>query len=269
MESQKLQHFFQQEWQRYCALTPQAQEIKDLLQKKGEEVQNDHIAFRTFAHPLVGLEVLTQEMKSLGYEPRGEYHFKVKKLYAKHFECLAHPHYPKIFISELLCDQLDPETQETISQFLNASKEEISAAPSKVQLGRPWKISHTQYLKLAAESEYAAWLYAFGIVPNHFTVNVNKLNHFGNLQQLNAFLEKEGFKMNTAGGAIKGSPADYLEQSSTMAAYVDWDFSEGTYQVPSCYYEFAKRYPLDSGALYQGFVAKSADKIFESTDRHL
>ncbi|REJ62002.1 MAG: DUF1338 domain-containing protein, partial [Proteobacteria bacterium] len=25
-------------------------------------------------------------------------------------------------------------------------------------------------------------------------------------------------------------------------------------------------YPLDSGELYQGFVAKSADKIFESTN---
>ncbi len=31
--------------------------------------------------------------------------------------------------------------------------------------------------------------------------------------------------------------------------------------------EFAHRYPLPNGNLFQGFVAKSADKIFESTNR--
>ena len=34
----------------------------------------------------------------------------------------------------------------------------------------------------------------------------------------------------------------------------------------SRYYELAKRYPLPSGELFQGFVPASADKIFESTD---
>ncbi len=31
--------------------------------------------------------------------------------------------------------------------------------------------------------------------------------------------------------------------------------------------EFARRYPAADGRLYSGFVAKSADKIFESTDK--
>jgi len=37
--------------------------------------------------------------------------------------------------------------------------------------------------------------------------------------------------------------------------------------VPSCYYEFAKRYADKSGEIYQGFVTTSADKIFESTNK--
>ena len=43
-------------------------------------------------------------------------------------------------------------------------------------------------------------------------------------------------------------------------------FDEGTLQIPSCYYEFALRYPMTNGELYMGFIASSADKIFESTD---
>ena len=37
--------------------------------------------------------------------------------------------------------------------------------------------------------------------------------------------------------------------------------------VPSCYYEFAKRYSDSTGQIYQGFVTASADKIFESTNK--
>jgi len=38
------------------------------------------------------------------------------------------------------------------------------------------------------------------------------------------------------------------------------------HEIPSCYYEFARRYEDKNGELYGGFIAKSADKIFESTD---
>jgi hypothetical protein len=57
-----------------------------------------------------------------------------------------------------------------------------------------------------------------------------------------------------------------LEQSSTMADKAVVKFSDGEVSIPSCFYEFAKRYPLDCGTLYSGFVAASADKIFESTN---
>jgi hypothetical protein len=51
-----------------------------------------------------------------------------------------------------------------------------------------------------------------------------------------------------------------------MADIVKVKFEEGIFEVPSCYYEFAQRFPDSTGKLYSGFIAKSADKIFESTN---
>ena len=59
-----------------------------------------------------------------------------------------------------------------------------------------------------------------------------------------------------------------LEQSSTMADMAEVEFTNSKVKIPSCFYEFAKRYPLESGELYTGFVAASADKIFESTNNN-
>ena len=72
--------------------------------------------------------------------------------------------------------------------------------------------------------------------------------------------------MNEAGGEIKGSPDSYLEQSSTMANEVEVEFSDGTYTIPYCFYEFARRYEMPDGSLFHGFVANQANKLFESTD---
>jgi hypothetical protein len=60
-----------------------------------------------------------------------------------------------------------------------------------------------------------------------------------------------------------------LRQSSTLADIVNIKFIEGNYDIPCCYYEFAQRYPNPDGRLFSGFVAKSADKIFESTNNYL
>jgi hypothetical protein len=51
-----------------------------------------------------------------------------------------------------------------------------------------------------------------------------------------------------------------------MADIVKVKFLDGEFEVPACYYEFAQRFPDPSGQLYSGFIAKSADKIFESTN---
>jgi len=51
-----------------------------------------------------------------------------------------------------------------------------------------------------------------------------------------------------------------------MAERFKVNFQEGKYIIPSCFYEFARRYPMANGEIYTGFIAASADKIFESTN---
>ncbi|MEX2364970.1 MAG: DUF1338 family protein, partial [Pseudohongiellaceae bacterium] len=116
-------------------------------------------------------------------------------------------------------------------------------------------------------SEYAAWLSVIGLRCNHFTINVNALNGINDIEQMNQMIEELGFNINEAGGRVKGSPAVLLEQGSTKASVQPFTFADGKqHDVTTCYYEFAKRYYDEEGTLYQGFVAASADKIFESTD---
>ena len=89
---------------------------------------------------------------------------------------------------------------------------------------------------------------------------------FNSIEKVNSFLKNKGFLINDSDGEIKGTPQELLEQSSIRSGLIKVNFNEGIFELPSCYYEFAKRYPDSSGKLYSGFIAKSADKIFESTD---
>ena len=87
------------------------------------------------------------------------------------------------------------------------------------------------------------------------------------LEEVNQLLKVNGFLLNDSGGEIKGTPSELLEQSSTRSEMIQVNFSDGIQEIPGCYYEFARRYPDADGHLYSGFIAKSADKIFESTDK--
>ncbi|GGY39838.1 DUF1338 domain-containing protein [Parvularcula lutaonensis] len=261
-----LDDLFSQLWQRYAALTPQAQEIKDLFETRGETVVNDHVAFRTLNDHRLGIHKLAQPFLDLGYTEQDEYHFEAKKLYAKYY---AHedPLRPKVFISELLLEKCSDELRHTMECLVDTMTEDQLSDPMMLNMGRPWDTSHADYEKLYAESEYAAWLSAFGFCANHFTVFFNALKTFDELKDLAEFVEESGYPMNTSGGLIKGSPEVYLEQCSTMATKVPVTFTDGTFELPSCFYEFARRYEMPEGGLYQGFVAASADKIFESTNQ--
>ena len=121
-------------------------------------------------------------------------------------------------------------------------------------------------LWLREASEYAAWVYSYGYRANHFTISINHLKQYDTIEKVNSFVKENGFQLNTSGGEIKGTPEQLLEQSSTLADRVKVNFSEGEFEIPSCYYEFARRYRDADGKLFSGFIAGSADKIFESTD---
>lgn len=265
-DEKSLNNYLTLMWQDYCQMTPQAQKISDLLTEKGETIVNDHIALRTFKHPQLGIKSLSKFFKKYGYTSKGEYFFKEKKLYAQHFEH-PNPLQPKIFISELELEKTSSFVQSIVSEIVEEILPSSLVDENFSFSGRHWEADYETYLKLADESEYASWVYAYGFRPNHFTVSINELKEFKQIEKLNEFLKSNGFKLNSSGGEIKGTPEELLEQSSTMAEHLPVDFKQGTYNIPACYYEFAKRYPMPDGKMYQGFIAKSADKIFESTNR--
>lgn len=255
---------FDKIWQNYLEVTPSAKKVHDLL-GSGNDLINDHVAYRTFDIEKVNLQKLAQHLIAIGYEEKDEYHFKAKKLYAKHFEH-ADDTMPKVFISELLVKEFSPEVQVIIEKMVEQVEESAINDASFLYSGTHWQVSSDDYQTLLAESEYAAWMSAWGYRANHFTVSINHLESFDTIEAVNQTLKDNGFALNTAGGEIKGDEAVKLEQSSTMADHANVAFSDKTVSIPSCFYEFAKRYPMANGKLYTGFVAASADKIFESTN---
>lgn len=262
----EMDQLFRALWDKYTQMTPSAKEIRRLFEERGETVFNDHIAIRTFNDPRVNIDILSVPFVELGYEEKGSYEFKEKKLFAHHYEHPNNPDAPKIFISELQVEKCSENIRTVVSNLLQQADPELLGSSRLLLQGRLWKISFEEYEILRKESEYAAWMYVFGFCANHFTVFVNKLQTLGSLQDVNSLLKDNRFKLNDAGGEIKGSPAQLLEQSSTIADQIPVEFEDGVKNVPGCYYEFARRYPTTDGSLYQGFIAASADKIFESTD---
>jgi hypothetical protein len=253
-------------WRDYVSINPLAQRIYDILDSRGEKVVNDHIALRTFNHPRVNIDVLAKPFLELGYVFKGDYQFTEKKLYAKHFEH-QDPAQPKIFISELKLEEFSTELRKMVDELVAQIPPGLEHSFDFTSAGRPWQVTTQLYYDLLKESDYAAWVAAFGYRPNHFTVFINDLKNFSDIRSLNEFLKQQGFKLNTSGGEIKGGPEVLLEQSSTLANSIEVTFDDGKMTIPACYYEFAKRYPKADGKLYQGFVAASADKIFESTSK--
>ena len=251
-------------WKDYVEINPLAQRIYDLFTKEGELVLNDHIALRTFNHPRLTIDVMARPFLEAGYKFCGDYQFTEKKLYAKHFEH-SDTKLPTIFISELKLEELSPALNQIVNRLVDEIPEGKELEFDFVSAGRPWSVSIQDYNELMKESDYAAWVAAFGYRPNHFTVLINALKKFTDIIELNTFLKNNGVKLNASGGEVKGSKQVYLEQSSTLANTIEVAFTDGKLNIPACYYEFAKRYPLKDGNLYKGFVASSADKIFEST----
>jgi len=261
-----LDELFEALWDDYANINSQAGEIFQLLTDRGEKPFNDHIAFRTYNLPKIGIKKIAQHFEKFGYEAKGQYDFKAKKLNAIHYE---HPDddKPLVFISELKTEEFSDGLQKTVKGLINQVPEKLVSDTGFPIAGRLWDpIDYGVYTKLKKESEYAAWVSVFGFRANHFTIQFNTLNGFKDFKEFNQFLMDSGFKMNTSGGLIKGTPKEMLEQSSTLAHPVAIEFADKKETIPACYYEFAQRYPDTQGKLFMGFVTQSADKIFESTD---
>lgn len=262
-----LDEIFNQLWNDYTDQNPSAKRVYDLFVNEGEEVLNDHIAFRTFDDSRIDIEVLSRVFVENGYEEKGSYVFEEKHLFAKHYEHKTDRTAPRVFISQLITKDFSEYLQKTVKQIVDKISDKNLKSDELIFSGNVWeKPSFETYNKLKEESEYAAWVYVNGFRANHFTVSINALKKLDSIEKVNQFLKNNGFLLNSSGGEIKGTREELLQQSSIMAGHIEVDFTEGVKTIPGCYYEFAQRYPDKNGNLYSGFIAKSADKIFESTN---
>ncbi|RXK86044.1 DUF1338 domain-containing protein [Filimonas effusa] len=263
----------------------EAMKQEELLQNE-DEIENDHIAFRTMGVAHLGVASLEKIFLHYGYVKRDYYFFPEKKLnawwYAPPAEFL-----PRIFISELRVEDLSDKARTIIHSYTNT----VTADPvDSLDLDNPAEtirflhspLWHTpsldDYKQLAAESEYAAWVIFNRYYLNHYTLSVHQLKKgYNTVAGFNDFLEKHGFRLNNSGGKIKQSPDGLLIQSSTVAGQVEAEFARGEKMlIPGSYVEFAERRVLPAFQHLQpneitrshrreGFEAGNADKIFEST----
>jgi len=260
--------------------------VADGLIARSEDIENDHIAFRTMGVPQLGIRSFEKIFLHYGYERRDPYDFPGKKLDAVWYSPPA-PRYPRIFVSELRVGDLSSEAQRIITSYTNEVASDPvdaldldDAAAVDAFLHRAlWRLpTWADYARLQEESEYAAWVIYNRYYLNHFTVSVHNLPAgYDTVAGFNRFLEGHGFTLNDAGGKIKTSPDGGLLQSSTVAEMIEATFAGGeTHGISGSYVEFAERRVLPQyrdlprgriGREHRrdGFEAGNADKIFEST----
>lgn len=251
-----------------------------------DEIENDHIAFRTLGVPHLGVQSLEKIFLHYGYQKRDYYFFPEKKLNAWWYAPPA-TGYPRIFISELRVEELSDKSQKIIDSYASEVKTDPAdllnlndaAAVDRFLHSGLWRLpSIEDYEALGTESEYAAWVLYNRYYLNHFTISVHNLKEgYNTIGTFNNFLETNGFLLNDAGGKIKTSADGLLSQSSTVAAMVEAEFQNGRKLIiPGSYIEFAERKVLPQFSSLsgdqinhfhrrEGFETGNADKIFEST----
>ena len=276
---------------RYSERVPDVQHVVDAMLDAGvitspDEIENDHIAFRTMGVSNLGVASFGKIFSQYGYERRDEYDFAEKKLTAFWY-APPEEHLPRIFVSELRVHDLSAEAQRIIHRYtdtvtsdpVDALNLDDGEAVDRFLHQPLWPTpTLADYQTLLAESEYAAWVIYNRYYLNHFTISVHNLKPtYNSIDAFVDFLEKRGFRLNSSGGVIKVSPDGALRQASTVAQLVDAEFAGGdTARIAGSYVEFAERRVLPQFTHLpasqitrqhrrEGFEAANADKIFEST----
>jgi hypothetical protein len=286
-----LEHVLAGLMRRYQERVPAVAGILEAMVQEGmiarvEDIENDHIAFRTLGVPQLGIRSLEKIFLHYGYERRDRYYFEAKRLNA-HWYAPPEPRFPRIFISELRVDDLSEVARRIITSYTDEvrsdpvddldldDRQEVDAFLHRAL----WRLpTYADYKRLEAESEYAAWVIYNRYYLNHYTVSVHNLPEpYDDLARYNDFLEAHGFRLNDSGGKIKKSPDGLLLQSSTVAEMIQAEFAGGEkHLISGSYVEFAERRVLPQYAHLpkeaitrehrrEGFEAGNADKIFEST----
>jgi hypothetical protein len=263
--------------------------IEEGLIPRAEAIENDHIAFRTMGVPQLGLRSCERIFQHYGYQPRDRFTFAAKNLNARWYSP-PEPEFPRVFISELRVGDLSPQARAMITSYTDEVPRDPvddldlddGLAVDAFLHQALWRLpTWEEYLLLAGESEYAAWVIYNRYYLNHFTISVHNLpSDYDTIAEFNRFLQGHGFALNDAGGTIKTSADGGLVQSSTVARMIEASFAGGDrHRISGSYVEFAERRLLPEyrdlpraqirrSHRRDGFEAGNADKIFESTYRN-
>ena len=286
-------------WEQYIKRVSYANKYVELMNEKGGNVVNDHIALRTFntrtGEQPEGIRAIKHILNCLEYKPAASYEFSKKRLNASHFE---HPDkkFPKIFVSQLDVKLLPDWAQKIINktvkdtpyilsnnsiELLQKLKEDGELPTEAAELlvadliqyfRRPWGIPQKEdVLKLNDVSQYAAWVLLHGNAVNHFTAFINYQNvaEWPDLETTCKALAAAGVPMKEQ---IEGKKGSKLRQSATEAIKEEVEV-KGEYGVEKitwtyAYYELAQRdFVEENGTkkLFSGFLGEQAAHLFDMT----
>jgi hypothetical protein len=300
MISQIAAHLWELLWQQYKARVSYAQTYEKMITAAGGTVANDHIAFRSLRLVVnspqgeidLGINYLGQIAQALGYQVAGEYHFPETHLYARHY---YHPQQtefdlPKLFISELIVDELPDYIIQLINQTVSTIEHKFSYPILPVEgddqsitqelaktFTRPWQTPLRSTIETVNQvSQYGAWVLLHGYAVNHFTgyINRQKTLAYPDIDTTASGLASLGVPMKAE---IEGDVTCGLRQTATqavkeMVTVID-DASLKEIQIPwtYAYYEIAQRYLVEVAPgkqeVFAAFLGKNAQQLFEMT-RH-
>ncbi|MEH2086411.1 DUF1338 domain-containing protein [Nostoc sp.] len=287
-------------WQEYSARVNHARTYQQMIIAAGGTVANDHIAFRSLRLLVdtpqgklnLGIDYLGQLAEALGYVAAGEYTFAQTHLYARHYR---HPqqeefNLPKLFISELIVDELPSNIAQLIFKTVSSIPKELTSPLTLLQknadsetiaeqlqqvFSRPWQPPQRSVVEEVNQAtQYGAWVLLHGYAVNHFTGYVNGQNtpEYPDIDTTASALANLGVPMKAE---IEGNVACGLRQTATqaiteMVTVLD-DNSGAEIQIPwtYAYYEIAQRYLIDvepgKQVLFDAFLGSNAQQLFEMT----
>jgi Domain of unknown function (DUF1338) len=289
MKPKKVKEIWESLWQDYINRVTYARTYQQMITAVGGTITNDHIAFRSLRLDIdtnqgkinLGIKLFEPLLNLLGYEAAGEYIFPETHLYARHYQ---HPQQaeddlPKLFISELVVEELPSNISKIIQETVNDANLESFIPNSELNpqkiFTRPWKPPLYSVVETVNQvSQYGAWILLHGYAVNHFTGYVNRQNtpQYPDIDATAIGLRKLGVPMKAE---IEGNIAMGLRQTAThavseMVTVID-DETQTEIQIPwtYAYYEIAQRYFIEMESakpkLFDAFLGKNAQNLFEMT----
>ena len=186
-------------WTDYVRSTPQAERIRHLLTARGEWLQHDHVALRTFTVPGIGNDAVAGAFEELGWHPRGALLGRLPTACGPGAGNIPIRRCPTISISELaLGDAVASRRAASCRVSSRSCRRGSERDAISRDAGRPWQLTHADYRALLAESAHAAWLAAFGFRVHHFAVDVTTLSTFPDVVAVSRSSVDHGFALDAA-----------------------------------------------------------------------